>query len=120
MGKSQTTIDTSGAFVSAGSKTVTLKGFIALDVEAYLKDSRIVKILADNGLTIEAIRIGSRKMAAKVVANLPQDFFFPSGIVGGTQIGNAAKIVPVFMVLFGEANERDLRSLVEATSGKVF
>ena len=30
------------------------------------------------------------------------------------------RAVPVFMVLFGEANEQDLKELVKTTGGRVF
>ncbi len=80
----------SGGLLSA-AQTVELSGLISLDVEPYFKDPRVIKLLADNKLRVNASRIGSRDMAARVVPGQMPDFFFPSGVVAANQIGDAAK-----------------------------
>jgi hypothetical protein len=70
---------------------VELTGLIALDVEPYFKDPRVIKVLADNHITAHVKRIGSRDMAAQAVPGQSPDFFFPSGVVAANQIGDAAK-----------------------------
>jgi hypothetical protein len=72
-------------------ETMDLTGLIALDVETYLKDARVQKILADNKLRINVTRIGSRDMAARVASGQAPDFLFPSGVVAANQITDAAK-----------------------------
>jgi hypothetical protein len=61
------------------ASTVVLKGLIALDVETYFKDERVVRALAAKKLPVSVLRVGSRDMGAKVVAGANPDFFFPSG-----------------------------------------
>ena len=72
-----------------------LNGLIALDVEPFFKDERVRKILADKRLPVNVTRVGSRDMAAKVVAGGASagapDFFFPSGVVAANQIVDAAR-----------------------------
>jgi hypothetical protein len=71
-----------------------LSGFIALDVEPYFKDPRVIKTLADNGFKLNLTRIGSRDMAQRVVpagTGGGPDFMFPSGIVAANQILDAAR-----------------------------
>ncbi len=79
------------AAATAAANAITLEGLIALDVETFLKDPRVVKVLADKNITVNATRIGSREMAARVKAGMTTDFFWPSGIVAANQIGDAAK-----------------------------
>jgi hypothetical protein len=88
----KTTVEpsSSGSLLSA-PQTVELSGLIALDVEPYFKDARVIKLLADNKLRVNASRMGSRDMAAKVLPGQMPDFFFPSGVVAANQIGDAAK-----------------------------
>ena len=77
-----------------GMQTAEMSGFIALDVEPYFKDPRVIKVLADNGFKLNVTRIGSRDMAQRVVpagAAGGPDFMFPSGIVAANQILDAAK-----------------------------
>jgi hypothetical protein len=77
-----------------GMQTVELSGVIALDVEPYFKDPRVIKALSDNGFKLNVTRIGSRDMAQRVVpagAAGGPDFMFPSGIVAANQILDAAK-----------------------------
>ena len=77
-----------------GMQTVELSGVIALDVEPYFKDPRVIKSLADNGFRLNVTRIGSRDMAQRVApagAAGGPDFMFPSGIVAANQILDAAK-----------------------------
>ena len=68
-----------------------LNGIIALDVEPFFKDPRVVKVLAANKLPVNVVRIGSREMAGKVVAGSAPDFLFPSGVVAANQISDAAR-----------------------------
>ena len=68
-----------------------LSGLIALDVEPYFADERVRKILAEKRLPVQVTRVGSRDMAAKVVAGSIPDFFFPSGVVAANQIADAAR-----------------------------
>ena len=76
-----------------------INGLIALDVEPYFKDERVRKILADKRLPVSVTRVGSRDMAAKVVAGGvaagTPDFFFPSGVVAANQIVDAARKVGI-------------------------
>ena len=74
------------------TQTQTLKGFVSVDVEPFLKDARVQKILADHHLRIEIARMGSREMAAKVKATPdgPQ-FFLPAGVLAARMITDAAK-----------------------------
>ncbi len=76
-----------------GLQTVELTGVIALDVEPYFKDQRVIKALADNGFKLNVTRIGSRDMAQRVAQSGGPDFMFPSGIVAANQILDAAKRV---------------------------
>jgi hypothetical protein len=79
---------------------VELKGLIALDVEAYFKDPRVVKALLAKKLPVSVQRVGSRDMAGRVVAGNAggasnssgtPDFFFASGVVAANQIVDAAR-----------------------------
>lgn len=76
---------------AAIASTVELKGLIALDVEAYFKDPRVIKRLADKRLPVNVVRVGSRDMAGKVVPGASPDFFFSSGVVAANQIAEAAR-----------------------------
>ena len=76
-----------------GVQTVELTGVIALDVEPYFKDPRVIKVLSDNGFKLNVTRIGSRDMAQRVAQSGGPDFMFPSGIVAANQILDAAKRV---------------------------
>ncbi|MBC7601112.1 MAG: hypothetical protein H7255_00420, partial [Ramlibacter sp.] len=73
------------------AQTVELTGLIALDVEPYFKDPRVLKALADRGYKVNVTRIGSREMAARVVPGQMPDFFFPSGVVAANQIADTAR-----------------------------
>ena len=68
-----------------------LAGIIALDVEPFFKDPRVVKVLAAHKLPVNVVRIGSREMAGRVVAGSTPDFFFSSGVVAANQIAEAAR-----------------------------
>lgn len=72
-------------------QTVELRGLIALDVEPFFKDPRVVQALARKGFKVQETRIGSRDMAARAVPGQAPDFFFPSGVVAANQIGDAAR-----------------------------
>jgi hypothetical protein len=78
---------------AAVANTVELKGLIALDVEPYFKDERVRRILAEKRLPVQVSRVGSRDMAAQVVASGGVDFYFPSGVVAANQIAEAARKV---------------------------
>jgi hypothetical protein len=73
------------------AQTVQLTGLIALDVEPYFKDPRVVEALAKQGFQVNVTRIGSRDMAARAGTGQAPDFFFPSGVVAANQIGDAAR-----------------------------
>ena len=73
------------------ASTVQLKGLIALDVEGYFKDERVIKALAARKMPVNVLRMGSRDMAGKVVAGSAPDFFFSSGVVAANQIVDAAR-----------------------------
>jgi hypothetical protein len=77
--------------LAAPGQTLELKGLIALDVEPYFKDPRVIQALAARGVSVSASRIGSRDMAARAVPGQAPDFFFPSGVVAANQITDAAK-----------------------------
>ena len=80
---------------AAAASTVPLVGVISLDVEAYFKDPRVQRLLAAKHLPVSVVRVGSREMAAKVVAagaaNPAPDFLFPSGVVAANQVVDAAR-----------------------------
>lgn len=73
------------------AQTIELTGLIALDVEPYFKDARVLKALADKGFKVNVTRIGSRDMAARAVPGQLPDFFFPSGVVAANQITDTAR-----------------------------
>lgn len=77
--------------VAAIAAAVELNGLIAVDVEPYFKDPRVIRLLAAHKLPVKVVRIGSREMAAKVVAGAAPDFFFPSGVVAANQVVDAAR-----------------------------
>lgn len=91
----QTTLAPGSASAMGGllapAAPVELTGLIALDVEPYFKDPRVIKVLADNRIAASVKRIGSRDMAAQAVPGQSPDFFFPSGVVAANQIGDTAK-----------------------------
>lgn len=70
---------------------VPIKGLIALDVEGYFKDERVVRALAARKMPVSVVRMGSRDMAAKVAPGSTPDFFFSSGVVAANQIVEAAR-----------------------------
>jgi hypothetical protein len=74
---------------------VELSGVIALDVEPYFKDPRVVQLLAQNKFRVLTTRVGSREMSARVVEGKTPDFFFPSGVVAANQIADAAKAAKI-------------------------
>jgi hypothetical protein len=73
------------------ANTVVLKGLIALDVENYFKDARVVQALAAKRLPVKVTRVGSRDMAGKVVPGAMPDFFFSSGVLAANQVVDAAR-----------------------------
>lgn len=73
---------------------VQLKGLIALDVETFFKDPRVIQRLAAARLPVSVSRVGSRDMAAKLDGasrDSAPDFFFPSGVVAANQVVDAAR-----------------------------
>lgn len=75
----------------AVAEAVALDGLIAVDVEPYFKDPRVQKLLAAHRLPVKVARVGSRDMAARMVAGAAPDFLFPSGVVAANQIVDAAR-----------------------------
>lgn len=75
----------------AAAEAVALDGLIAVDVEPYFKDPRVQKLLAAHRLPVKVARVGSRDMAARMVAGAAPDFMFPSGVVAANQIVDAAR-----------------------------
>jgi len=73
------------------ANAVELKGVIALDVEPFFKDPRVIKLLVQHKVPVSVVRVGSREMAAKVVAGSAPDFMFPSGVVAANQVVDAAR-----------------------------
>ncbi len=73
------------------AQIVNITGLIALDVEPYFKDARVIKVLEDNNFRVNVTRVGSREMASKIAKDAAPDFFMPSGVVAGNQIADAAK-----------------------------
>lgn len=76
---------------AAAANLVPLSGVIALDVEPFFKDPRVLKVLAAKRMPVNVVRVGSREMAGKVVAGASPDFFFPSGVVAANQVVDAAR-----------------------------
>jgi hypothetical protein len=68
-----------------------LKGLIAVDVEAFFKDERVSKVLAQGKLPVQVARVGSRDMAAKIGGADQPDFFIASGVVAANMIADAAR-----------------------------
>ncbi len=68
-----------------------LTGLVALDVEDFLKDPRVTKVLAASKLPVRVTRVGSRDMASKLGTAKTPDFLFPSGVVAANQITDAAR-----------------------------
>lgn len=75
----------------AVAEAASLDGLIAVDVEPYFKDPRVQKLLAAHRLPVKVARVGSRDMAARMVAGSAPDFLFPSGVVAANQIVDAAR-----------------------------
>ena len=88
-GQQQAQIEHTAAVEAAS--TVELKGLIALDVEPYFKDPRVIRVLAAKKLPVNVVRVGSRDMAGKVLPGAAPDFLFPSGVVAANQIVDAAR-----------------------------
>ncbi len=70
---------------------VSIKGLIAVDVESYFKDDRVIKRLADQGYVLEVARVGSRDMATRLNGPTRPDFLFSSGVVAAGQIIETAR-----------------------------
>lgn len=71
------------------AQTAPLKGLIAVDVEPFFKDERVVKLLTNQRLAVQAVRVGSRDMAGKL--DEAPDFFLASGVVAANMILDAAR-----------------------------
>ena len=76
---------------SEAASVQALKGLIALDVEPFFKDPRVVARLAAKKMPVAVTRVGSRDMAAQVLPAQAPDFLFPSGVVAANQIVDAAR-----------------------------
>lgn len=83
--------DTPAGKLLGTPQAIELSGLIAVDVEPYFQDPRVVKALADKGLTVNVKRVGSRDMAQRVVPGQMPDFFFSSGVLAANQISDAAR-----------------------------
>jgi hypothetical protein len=83
--------DTPAGKLLGTPQAIELSGLIAVDVEPYFQDPRVVKALADKGLTVNVKRVGSRDMAQRVVPGQLPDFFFSSGVLAANQISDAAR-----------------------------
>lgn len=68
-----------------------LKGLIAVDVEPFFKDDRVVQVLVQSKLPVHVARVGSRDMAAKIGTADQPDFFIASGVVAANMIADAAR-----------------------------
>jgi len=74
---------------AAVAQTEALRGLVAVDVEPFFKDERVIKLLNMNRLPVQASRVGSRDMAGKLAEG--PDFFFASGVVAANMIVDAAR-----------------------------
>ena len=74
---------------AAVAQTEALRGLVAVDVEPFFKDERVIKLLNMNRLPVQASRVGSRDMAGKLAEG--PDFFFASGVVAANMIADAAR-----------------------------
>lgn len=68
-----------------------LKGLIAVDVEPFFKDDRVVQVLVQSKLPVHVARVGSRDMAARIGTADQPDFFIASGVVAANMIADAAR-----------------------------
>jgi hypothetical protein len=68
-----------------------MAGVVTVDVEPFFLDERVQKILRERKVPVKFTRMGSRDMAAKVAAGSGADFYFPSGVLAGNQIADAAR-----------------------------
>lgn len=87
--------DTPAGRLRGTAEVLELNGLIALDVEPYFQDPRVIKALAEQGMRVSAKRVGSRDMAGLLASQsggspVP-DFFFPSGVVAANQIADVAQ-----------------------------
>jgi hypothetical protein len=76
---------------AAISATEPLRGLIAVDVEPFFKDERVLKTLAAARLPVQVARVGSRDMSSKVGGADQPDFFIASGVVAANMIADAAR-----------------------------
>lgn len=83
--------DTPAGRLLGTPEAVELSGLIALDVEPYFQDARVLKVLSEQGIKVSVKRVGSRDMAGHVGGSEMPDFFFPSGVVAANQIADAAQ-----------------------------
>ena len=74
---------------AAVAQTEALRGLVAVDVEPFFKDERVIKLLNGNRLPVQVLRVGSRDMAGKLAEG--PDFFFASGVVAANMIVDAAR-----------------------------
>jgi hypothetical protein len=86
--------------LTGAAQVQDLSGFIAVDVEPYFQDPRVIKALLDKGFRLNIKRIGSRDMAARVVPGQVPDFFYASGVVAASQITDAAKKAHVMTAVY--------------------
>ena len=61
--------DTPAGRLLGTPEAVELSGLIALDVEPYFQDARVLKVLSEHGIKVSVKRVGSRDMAGHVVGS---------------------------------------------------
>lgn len=69
----------------------TVTGYVAVDVDPFLNDERVKRILQKHGLAVTVTRLGSRDMAAKLTTGPKVDFMLASGVLAGNQIADEAR-----------------------------
>lgn len=79
------------AALAPPGQVLRLQGLIALDVEPFFKDPRVLQALAAHRIAVDVTRIGSRDMAQRAQPGQAPDFFFPSGVVAANQVAEAAR-----------------------------
>ena len=66
-------------------RTVTLKGFIGSEKEAFFEDEQVQEVLASNGIIVEIEKAGSRQISTLLVTE-EWDFAFPAGVPAAEKI----------------------------------
>lgn len=81
---------------------IALKGVITSEKENFFKDERVQKILTDNHLDVQVVRMTSGKIAeAKTAEDLQNsDFVFPSGIQTSDKVKNNFKSSQAYNIFY--------------------